>query len=62
MEGMTGEGRIADLEAENAAPREQVQELPLLRGQVALLVGRVQELKARLAKEEYQHDFCTHHR
>jgi transposase len=53
MESMTLEERIAELEADNAALREQVQELPLLREQVVLLVGRVQELEARLAKDSH---------
>jgi transposase len=63
MEGMILEERIAELEAENAALREQVrevallreqvQELPLLRDQIALLVGQVQELEARLAKDSH---------
>src|SRR5271166_3163902 len=60
---MSLEARIAELEAENAALREQVrevsllreqvQELPLLRDQIVLLVGRVQELEARLAKDSH---------
>src|SRR5271166_7063815 len=60
---MSLEARIAELEAENAALREQVrevsllreqvQELPLLRDQIVLLAGRVQELQARLAKDSH---------
>ncbi len=45
--GMTAEDRIAQLEAENAALREQVSELPALRERVALLLARVQELEAQ---------------
>jgi uncharacterized coiled-coil protein SlyX len=44
MEDMMLEERIAELEADNAALVEQVRELPLLRDQITLLVGRVQEL------------------
>src|SRR5258708_6358967 len=40
---MTPEGRIAELEAENARQREQI----------AALLGRVQELEARLAKDSH---------
>src|SRR5690242_10421193 len=50
---MTTEARIAELEAENAALRAQVSELPGLREQVAILLGRVQELEARLAKDSH---------
>src|SRR5262249_37734895 len=50
---MTPEARMAQLEAENAALREQVSELPVLREQVTGLVLRVQELEARLAKDSH---------
>jgi transposase len=53
MESMTLEERIAELEAENTALREQVQELPLFWDQIVLLVGRVQELEARLTKDSH---------
>jgi transposase len=43
MEGMTLEERIAELETENAVLREQV----------TVLVGRVQDLEARLAKDSH---------
>jgi transposase len=45
------EGRIADLEAENARLREQVRELPVLRGQIEALVAQVAALQAQLAKD-----------
>ena len=50
---MTLEERIAELEAENAALREQVRELPLLREQIVLLAAQVQDLHARLAKDSH---------
>lgn len=50
---MTLEERIAELEAENAALREQVRELPLLREQIAWLTTQVQDLHARLAKDSH---------
>jgi transposase len=50
---MTLEERLAELEAENAALREQVREVPLLREQIVQLVSRVQELEARLAKDSH---------
>ena len=50
---MTSEERIAELEAENAALRVQVSELPGLREQVTTLLARVQELEARLAKDSH---------
>src|SRR5271165_5795544 len=50
---MTLEERIAELEAENAALREQVRELPLLREQIAVLVRQMQDLQARLAKDSH---------
>jgi transposase len=50
---MTPDARIAELEAENAALREQVRELPVLREQVAVLAAQVQELRARLAKDSH---------
>ncbi len=43
----------AELEAENAALRAQVSELPLLREQVRALLARVQELEARAAKDSH---------
>jgi transposase len=48
---MTLEARTAELEAENAALRAQVRELPLLRAQVTALLARVQELEACAAKD-----------
>jgi transposase len=63
MESMTLEERIAELEAENAALREQVREVPLLREQVrevpllreqiVWLRTQVQDLHARLAKDSH---------
>ncbi len=50
---MTLQDRIAELEAENAALREQVREVPFLREQVARLVAHVQDLHARLAKDSH---------
>src|SRR5689334_18560204 len=50
---MTLEARIAELEAENAALRARVSELPGLREQVASLLGRVRDLEARLAKDSH---------
>jgi transposase len=50
---MKPDARIAELEAENAALREQVRELPVLREQLAALVAQVQELRARLAKDSH---------
>src|SRR5258708_6834693 len=50
---MTLEERIAELEAENAALREQVRELPLLREQIAWLTTQMQDLQARLAKDSH---------
>ena len=50
---MTPEDRIAELEAENAVLRAQLQELPALREQVALLAAEVQELRGRLAKDSH---------
>jgi hypothetical protein len=47
------EERLAELEAETAAVREQVRELPLLREQIVVLVSRVQELECRLAKDSH---------
>src|SRR5260370_5968664 len=46
---MTTEARIAQLEAESAALRAQVSELPMLREQVTELVAQVQELEAQRA-------------
>jgi transposase len=51
---MTLHDRIAELEIENAALREQVREVPLLREQVALLAAQVQDLQARLAKDSHK--------
>jgi molecular chaperone GrpE (heat shock protein) len=48
---MTREARIAELEAENAALRAQVSELPLLRAQVEALAAQVRDLQARAAKD-----------
>src|SRR5215831_5101036 len=45
--------RVRELEAENAALREQISALPVLREQVTLLLARVQELEARLAKDSH---------
>src|SRR5258708_15745192 len=50
---MTSDERIAELEAENAALRAQVRELPGLREQVTLLLARVRDLEARLAKDRH---------
>src|SRR5215831_15059907 len=50
---MTPEGRIAQLEAENAALRAQVSEVPVLREQVMALLARVQELEAQRAKDSH---------
>jgi transposase len=50
---MTPDARIAELEAENAALREQVRELPVLREQMAALVAQVAELRVRLAKDSH---------
>jgi len=44
---MTPDDRIAQLEAENAALRAQVDELPVLREQVTVLLARVQERRGR---------------
>jgi transposase len=50
---MTLEERSAELEAENAALREQVRELPRLREQIAWLTTQMQDLQARLAKDSH---------
>jgi transposase len=50
---MTPDERIAELEAENAALRAQVSELPGLREQVQVLAAQVRELQARLAKDRH---------
>jgi transposase len=50
---MKSEERIAELEVENAVLRAQVGELPVLREQIAVLVARVQEMEARLAKDSH---------
>jgi transposase len=50
---MTPDERIAELEAENVALRAQVSELPGLREQVTILLARVRELEARLAKDSH---------
>jgi len=47
---MTPDNRIAELEAENAALRARVGEIPLLQAQIQELVAQVQDLHARLAK------------
>ena len=50
---MTPEEEMVRLKAENAALRERVRELLVLRDQVARLAQRVQELEARLAKDSH---------
>src|SRR5258707_12532608 len=50
---MTPDERIAELEAENAALRAQVSEVPGLREQVTILLARVRDLEARLAKDSH---------
>jgi transposase len=50
---MTPDAQIAALTAENAALRAQVSELPALREQVVVLLARVQDLEARLAKDSH---------
>jgi transposase len=50
---MTPDERIAELEAENAALRVRVSEIPLLQAQIQELVTQVQELRARLAKDSH---------
>ena len=50
---MTPDERIAELEAENAALRAQVSELPGLREQVQVLAAQVRDLQARLAKDSH---------
>src|SRR5262245_49838925 len=50
---MRPDERIAQLEAENAALREQVNELSTLREQVAVLLARVQDLEAQRAKDSH---------
>jgi transposase len=50
---MMPEARIGQLEAENAALRAQVSELPVLREQVTALLARVQELEAQRAKDSH---------
>src|SRR5262249_23954640 len=50
---MTPDAQIAALAAENAALRAQLSELPALREQVAVLLARVQDLEARLAKDSH---------
>jgi transposase len=45
--------RIRELEAENTVLRQQVSELPVLREQLAVLLARVQELEAHLAKDSH---------
>jgi transposase len=50
---MTSDERIAELEGENAALRAQVSELPGLREQVPILLARVRDLEARLAKDSH---------
>src|SRR5271165_7500554 len=53
MESMTPEEEMVHLKAENAALRERVRELLVLRDQVAQLAQRVQELEARLSKDSH---------
>jgi len=50
---MTPEEEMVHLKAENAALRERVRELLVLRDQVAQLAQRVQELEARLSKDSH---------
>src|SRR5260370_9594516 len=50
---MTLEERIAELEAENAALREQVRELTVVGEQIAWLTRQMQDLQARLAKDSH---------
>jgi transposase len=50
---MTPDERIAELEAENAALRVQVSEIPRLHTQIQELVAQVQGLQARLAKDSH---------
>jgi transposase len=50
---MTPDERIAELEAENVALQAQVSELPGLREQVTILLARVRDLEARLAKDSH---------
>jgi transposase len=50
---MTAEEVVAQLQAENAALRAQVGELPILREKVQALLARVQELEGRLAKDSH---------
>jgi transposase len=47
------EDRLVELEAENAALRVQVSELPLLRAQITALLAEVQELRGQLAKHSH---------
>src|SRR5260221_7846431 len=50
---MTPDERIAELEAENAALRAQVSEVPGLREQVTILLARVRDLEARPATDSH---------
>jgi transposase len=50
---MTLEARVAELEAENAALRAQVSEVPALREQVTALLARILELEAQRAKDSH---------
>jgi transposase len=50
---MTPEEEIVVLRAENAVLREQVRDVPLLQEQVTLLLARVRDLEARLAKDSH---------
>ncbi len=50
---MTPEEELVALRAENAVLREQVRDVPLLQEQVALLLARVRDLEARLAKDSH---------
>jgi hypothetical protein len=50
---MTSETQIAQLEAKNAALREQVSQLLALREQVRVLLARVQKLEAQRATDSH---------
>jgi len=49
----TAEDRLAEVEAENAALRAQVQTIPALQAQIAELLAQVQQLQGRLAKDSH---------
>lgn len=50
---MTDASRLAELEAENAALRAQVREVPVLRAQIEALAAQVQALQAQVAKDSH---------